>query len=219
MITKDSRGAEFIEHLRQYDCYAGLDLAAVRDLTAFVLAWLVNNVVYVYPWFFLPSEGLDERCQHDGVRYDIWAQQGFLELTPGPVTEWQYVVGRMKQLASELNIRQIAYDRYGARDTVAELRETGINTVPFNQSFVGMGAPSRRIEELIVSKKLVHTGHPILRWNMDCVRMERDYADNIRPVKPKRNMSSKRIDGVVAMIMAIAGAMEATPNSAPVELW
>jgi len=219
MITADFRGAAFIEHLKALPCYAGLDLAAVSDLTAFVLAWPLNDRVATYPWFFLPTEGLAERCQHDGVRYDLWARQGFLELTPGKVTEWQYVVGRIKQLAEALNIRSISYDTYGARDTVASLLETGIETKPFRQSYAGMGAPAKRVEALVMTGKLIHTGHPVLRWNMDCVRMERDYADNIRPVKPKRGMSSKRIDGIVAMIMAVGGLMDAEQNAGPVEFW
>ena len=219
LLTHDLRGAAFIEPLKPYECYGGLDLAAVSDLTAFVLAWDVNSIVYVYPWFFLPTDGLEERCQHDGVRYDVWARQGFLELTPGKVTEWQYVVGRIKQLAEALRIRQIYYDAYGARDTVAALLETGIETTPHRQSYLGMSPPAKRVEELLLSKKLVHSGHPILRWNMDCVRMKQDEWDNIKPVKPMRNQSSKRIDGVVAMLMAVRGVMEAQGNASPVEFW
>jgi phage terminase large subunit-like protein len=194
----------FLERLRPYSCYGGLDLAAVSDLTAFVLTWPIDVHVYVYPWFFLPEEGIAERSKQDNVRYDLWAEQGFLELTPGVVTDWRYVTTRIKQLAAIFDIRQVAFDRYGARDTVADLMEEGIEVVDVGQGFVSMNAPTKAVESLVLSRRLVHTGHPILRWNIDCATLDQDASGNVKPVKPHRLKSNKRIDGVVALAMSVS---------------
>lgn len=172
-----------------------------------MLAWDIEGTTYLYPWFWLPSEGLYERGKRDNVPYVRWAEQGYLELTPGSVTDWRYVTARIKQLAAIFDIRCIGFDRYGARDTVADLMEAGISVEDIGQGFVSMNAPSQRLHGLALSRRLVHTGHPILRWNVDCCAVSQDPAGNIKPVKPNRQRGSKRIDGVVAAIMAIDCAM------------
>jgi phage terminase large subunit-like protein len=205
--TADPLGRLFLEKLRSYPCFGGLDLAAVNDLTAFVLAWQLRPWVYAYPWFFLPGDGLAARSKRDNVPYEAWARAGYIELTPGSVTDWRYVTERIKQLSKVLKIRQIAFDRYGARDTVSDLMEAGIEVADTGQGFVSMNAPARRLQELVLSRHLVHTGHPVLRWNLDCTTVDQDAAGNIKPVKPNRQKGSKRIDGVVALIMALNSLM------------
>lgn len=209
-----------LERVRPHPCYGGLDLAAVSDLCAFALAWPVETYVYAHAWFWLPEDGLAERVKHDNVPYDHWAKEGFLELTPGSVTDWRYVTSRIKQLSSEFDIRNIGFDRYGARDTVADLVEAGIEVEDVGQGYLDMNAPSKRLQELVLSRKLIHSGHPILRWNVDCTTVAQDPAGNIKPVKPERHRGSKRIDGVVALIMAISRAAE--DNTLPLpkaEIW
>lgn len=195
---------KLLASLAKVPCYGGLDLAAVSDLTSFVLAWPIKDRVYVYPWFWLPADDLADRSKRDGVHYDVWSQQGFVELTPGNVTDWRFVVDRIKQLKRLFNIREIAFDRYGARDTVADLMEAGLEVVDTGQGYISMNAPSKALQELVLSRKLVHTGHPVLRWNVDCTTVDQDAAGNIKPVKPNRQKGSKRIDGVVALIMALS---------------
>lgn len=212
--TKDRTGQHFLSRLRRRPCYGGLDLAAVNDLTAFVLAWPVRNILYLYPWFWLPVDDLADRCKRDNVRYDLWAKQGCLELTPGNVTDWRFVTARIKQLAQIFDVREIGFDRYGARDVVSDLQDEGLNVVDIGQGYVSMNAPSRRLHELVLSKRLVHTGHPVLRWNVDCCSVQQDPAGNIKPVKPDRQRGSKRIDGVVAAIMAVDCAMRAEDSGA-----
>lgn len=193
--------------LRDVPCYAGLDLAAVNDLTAFVLAWPVGEKVFVRPYFWIPSGGLADRCKRDNVRYDHWAKDEHLELTPGNVTDWRFVSQRIQQLAQQFKIAQIGFDRYGARDTVSDLGDVGLNVVDIGQGYLSMSAPAKRVQELVLSRNLVHDGHPVLRWNVDCCSVSSDPAGNIKPVKPERHRSSKRIDGVVATVMAIDGLM------------
>lgn len=208
-------GRVFLARLQRRACYGGLDLAAVNDLTAFVLAWPVRQYVYLYPWFWLPADDLVDRSKRDNIRYDVWAEQGFLELTPGAVTDWRFVTARIKQLAKIFDIRKIGFDRYGARDTVADLMEDGIEVADIGQGYVGISAAAKRVQTLVLSKCLVHTRHPILRWNVDCTTVDQDPAGLIKPIKPNRQKSTKRIDGVVAATMAIDCIMRQEAEAEP----
>jgi phage terminase large subunit-like protein len=202
--------------LRSYPCYGGLDLAAVNDLTAFVLAWPIGGRVYVHPWFFLPDDGLAERGKRDNVEYVRWAQEGYLILTPGNATDWRHVTEHIKMMSREYDIQSVGYDRYGAVDVAADLNEHGIKVEPLGQGYISTNAPCKRLEQLVLTRKLVHSGHPILRWNMDCTTISSDPAGNIKPIKPDRQKGSKRIDGVYALWMAIRQAMDATDVTAGV---
>jgi phage terminase large subunit-like protein len=208
-------GRVYLARLKRRPAYGGLDLAAVNDLTAFVLAWRVLGYVLIYPWYFLPEDDLAARSKRDNVNYRHWADCGYLELTPGAVTDWRFVTARIKQLAQILDIRQIGFDRYGARDTVADLMESGIDVADIGQGFVSMNAPAVRLQQLVLSRHLIHTGHPILRWNVDCTTVIQDPAGNIKPVKPNRQKTSKRIDGVVAAIMALDCLMKHEEQPTP----
>jgi phage terminase large subunit-like protein len=125
------------------------------------------------------------------------------------VTDWRFVTERIKQLAEQFQIREIGFDRYGARDTASDLSEAGIDVVDVGQGYLDMSPACKRLEELVLSRRLKHSGNPVLRWNIDCCSVSADPAGNIKPVKPERNKSSKRIDGVVASAMAVGRAMSA----------
>ena len=197
-------------------CYGGLDLAAKRDLTAFALMWRFDQLHYVHCWFWLPEKNLKERVQRDNVRYDLWAEAGHLELTPGPVTDWRYVTERIKQIAKKYRVVEIAYDRYGARDTSGDLIDAGLTLVEFAQGPLSFNAPCRRFEELVLRREIVHNGNPLLRWNVDCCTVRADANENLRPDKPDRLRSSKRVDGVVATLMALGRVMHAQE---PAQVW
>lgn len=198
------RGAEPIDEsiLEGIPAIGGLDLAAVSDLTAFVLVWNVNGYLYVKPWFFLPEDGLAERSKRDGVKYEAWVQAGFIELTPGSATDWIFVTDRIRGLARRFNVRDIAFDRYGGRDVASRLADDGFEVIDFGQGFLDMSPPCKRIEQLAQTGKIRHGGNPVLRWNIACSTVAVDAAGNIKPVKPDRRKSNKRIDGVIAMAMA-----------------
>lgn len=204
-----------LESLREYPCYGGLDLASNSDLTAFVLAWPVDDKVYCYPWFFISGHELAARSRRDGVRYDLWAENKLIELTPSETTDWRFVVARILQLAQKFKIRSIGFDRFGARDTAAALKEEGLDVQDCGQGFLSMSAPSKRLEALALSKKLVHSGHQILRWNLSCTTIASDAAGNVKPDKPNVNRSSKRIDGIVALAMALDRIMRRPPENPP----
>src|SRR4051812_12776586 len=122
-ITKDRDGWTFLDQLKEYPCYAGLDLSRTTDLTAFVLAWHIGEKVYCYPWFFLPSDDLNERSKHDGVPYTEWLEQGYLEVCQGSVVDTRYVTSRIRDLASVFKIKEVGFDSWGSPDVVRELSE------------------------------------------------------------------------------------------------
>lgn len=200
------------EKLLATPAYGGLDLAAVNDLTAFALWWRVEEIFYSKVWYFLPADGLAERSRRDGVRYDLWAEQGLIELTPGNVTDWEFVTERIAQLARKFTIRQIAFDRWGARDVVSRLQKEGMEVVDWGQGYNDMSPACKRVEQLALSEKIRHGGNQLLRWNIDCCSVSQDPAGNIKPVKPDRRKNTKRIDGVVAMVMAAGAHMKANPE-------
>jgi len=212
LITGDRGALAFLDYLKPFPCYGGLDLAAVSDLTALVLAWPLGDRVAVYAWYWIPGDDLAERSKRDDVTYGAWSKAGHVELTPGSVTDWRYVTSRIKQLARVFKIREIGFDRCGARDTVADLMESRIEVVDVGQSFISMNAPCKALEGVVLSKRLIHTGHPVLRWNLDCTTVDQDAAGNIKPVKPNRQKGSKRIDGIVALVMALSRLQAAVPK-------
>jgi phage terminase large subunit-like protein len=183
-------------------CFGGLDLAAVRDLTAFALCWPHQGKVYYRAWGYMPEAAMRDKILSDGVRYDLWAQGGHIRTTPGNVTDWRHVVAHITELAGEYNIQGIAYDRWGARDTAQELQAAGLNVVQFGQGFGSMSPAAKRFESLIHERALVHDGNPVFRWCVDCTEITSDAAGNIKPVHSDRRRESTRNDLVIAAVMA-----------------
>lgn len=192
-----------LEHLAGRACYGGLDLSATIDLTAFVLNFPVEDRFALVPYFFVPGEGLVERERRDRVPYRAWAERGLLEITPGPTTDYRYVVGRVLEAAKRFRLKIVGYDRWGAADLVTQLEQNGLEVARFGQGYSSMSAPTKRLQELVLQRRIMHGGHPVLRWNAECTTVASDPSGNIKPVKADRLKSSRRIDGIVAAIMAL----------------
>lgn len=186
-------------------CYGGLDLSTVIDITANLLAFpMLDDEIWLLADFWLPEEGLQERCRRDMVPYDVWAKQGFIKLTPGDVIDYAFIRHRIKELFELYQLAEIGHDPWNATDIVTRLTEDdGLTLVPIRQGWASLSAPSKEFEKRVLGKKLRHNGNPVLKWMMDCCSIRSDPAGNIKPVKPDRAKTSKRIDGIVAAIMAI----------------
>lgn len=198
------------EGLAGQPCWGGLDLAATNDLTAFVLVWRrAAGGYWVRPWFWLPGEGLGERARKDRVPYDVWHQQGLLTVTEGNVTDYDVIREDLRALAERYAIREIAFDRWNSTQLVTQLRADGATMVAMGQSIPSLAAPTREVERLVLEGSLAHGGTPILRWMVGNVAVEQDSAGNRKPSKGK---SRERIDGVVALVMALGRAMVHTPE-------
>ena len=136
--------------------------------------------------------------------YDIWERQGFLKTTEGNVVHYGFIESFIEELGEKYNIREIAFDRWGAVQMSQNLEGMGFTVVPFGQGFKDMSPPTKELMKLVLEKRVAHGGHPVLRWMMDNVFIRKDPAGNIKPDKEK---STEKIDGAVAMIMALDRAI------------
>lgn len=183
-------------------CYAGLDLSASRDLTAFVLAFPHDEGYDIITQFFLPSDGLREKAKTEKVPYDLWADQGFLTVIDGPVIVPAMVAQAVAEASERYNIQLLAYDRWRINDFQRELDNIGaqIPMTPFGQGYKDMAPAVDKLERLVAERKLRHGGHPIMNMCAANAVTERDPAGNRKLTKAK---SSGKIDGLVALAMAL----------------
>ncbi len=195
------------DDLRGRVCYGGLDLSSTTDITAFVLVFppLDEEDKYVIiPYFWIPEDTLDLRVKRDRVPYDVWERQGYLQTTEGNVIHYGYIEKFIESLGERFNIREIAFDRWGAVQMVQNLEGMGFTVVPFGQGFKDMSPPTKELMKLTLEQRIAHGGHPVLRWNMDNIFVRTDPAGNIKADKEK---STEKIDGAIATIMALDRAI------------
>lgn len=188
-------------------CYGGLDLSSTTDITAFALVFppeTEDGIYKVMPYFWIPEEMLDLRVRRDHVPYDIWKQQGIIETTEGNVIHYGYIEKFIEALGERYNIREIAFDRWGAVQMVQNLEGMGFTVVPFGQGFKDMSPPTKELMKLVLERRIAHGGNPALRWMVDNIAVRTDPAGNIKADKEK---STEKIDGAIAMIMALDRAI------------
>lgn len=181
-------------------CWGGLDLSATTDLTALVLAFPLEGYVYAKAYAWCPQESMFRRERRDRVPYSAWARSGDIEPTEGNGVDYEVIRKRINELGERYNIQEIGVDRWNAEQLIGQLMGDGFEVKAFGQGFKDMSAPSKELERLTLERKLVHGGHPVLRWCASNVTIETDAAGNIKPSKKR---SIERIDAIVALVMAI----------------
>ena len=195
------------------ECYGGLDLARVNDLSAFMLLFpptqdpALENLAekwIVLSRFWVPEEDILRRSRRDRVPYEVWRDQRFLVATPGNATDFAFIEAEIIRLTGRYDLRELSYDRTFAGEIVQHLQDEAVKLVQFGQGFLSMAAPTAELERLSVSRLLWHGGHPVLRWNASNVAVRHDPAGNIKPDKER---SSERIDGIVAICNALGRAL------------
>jgi phage terminase large subunit-like protein len=208
------------EALKGRPCYGGLDLSTTTDISAFVLLFPPygdDPLWYVLPKLFLPEDAIAQRSKRDRVPYDVWARQGFFELTPGNVIDYDFIRAAIRELAEQYDIREIAFDRWNSSQLVTQLMADGFEMVKFGQGYESMNAPTKRLLELVLTGELAHGGHPVMRWSASNVRCTPDPAGNIKMDKGK---SREKIDPMVALDMATGRAILSAPEPAvAIEVW
>ena len=188
-------------------CWSGLDLSSSQDLTA--LVHVFPPLVEGEPWsvicrFWIPEDNLLERCKSDGVPYDTWQAEEYLEATPGNVIDYDWIFEQLEKDSQQFQIIEIPFDRWGAPMPIQMLQKMNFNVIDFGQGYQSMSPPMKDLERLVASHKLAHGNNPVLTWMADNLIAKMDPAGNIKPDKAK---SKEKIDGIVALLMGLDRAM------------
>lgn len=192
-----------VDSLRGRWCVGGLDLASTRDFTAFALAFppeIEGGAVAVLPYFWLPEARLRDRLSATRMPLGAWVQQGLLRVTPGDVTDYDRLRQDILALGEQYEIREIAYDPWNATQLAVQLQEAGVTVIPTRQTLPALAAATRELLQLVEAGRLHHGGHPVLAWMAAQLAVETDNEGNL---KPSRRRSTDRIDGIVALVLAI----------------
>lgn len=190
-------------------CWGGLDLSNVSDITAYVLLFHENDRFLLLPHFWIPEEKMLEKIRKENINYDKWVAEGYVTVTPGNVIDYDFVKANILRIVADYDLRTSAYDRWNASQTIIDLQNEGMECNPFGQGYGSMSAPTKEFEKLVLTGKIEHFGNPVLRWMLASTLVKTDPAGNIKPDKEK---STQKIDGIVAAIMALGEWMTAQAN-------
>jgi phage terminase large subunit-like protein len=153
------------------------------------------------PRFFVPADAIANRVRRDRVPYDKWAREGALIATEGNVVDYDFIKAQILADAEMFQIERFGFDPFNATQVMIQLGQEGLLTEKVRQGFLSLSAPSKELERLLLSEMFEHGGHPILEWCASNVAIETDAAGNIKPSKAK---STEKIDGIAALVSALA---------------
>lgn len=185
------------------DCYIGLDLASTTDITAAVAVFPPYEPDGDYitdAMFWIPGENVIEKGRRDRVDYSTWIRNGYIIATPGNVVDYDLIRAWLNEYTKNYRTMEIAFDPWNAMQLVTQLQGDGFTMVPIRQGLASLTAPTKQVIALVESHRLNHRGNPVLRWMADNLEVTSDAAGNI---KPDKGSSRAKIDGMVALIMAI----------------
>lgn len=199
-------GSVNADGLRGRVCYAGLDLSTTTDITALALIFPPDDddgddLYRCLLRFWVPQEAIEPRSKRDRVPYDVWVRQGWIETTPGNVVDYDYILDAIDDDAARYDIRLVAYDPWGASKVANDLMDAGHEIAEFRQTIGNFSPAMKELQSVYLSGRLAHGNNPVLNWMAGNLVTWMDSNENIRP--DKKN-SREKIDGMVALIMALA---------------
>lgn len=186
----------------RYIVYMGFDLAAVSDLTAFTIMFVDpdEEKYYFKTWYYLPKRALDGK--YNSELYKMWAQKGFLTLTDSETTDYAYIKNDILYWYNNLEVQLVSYDSWNATSLVNDLIKEGLPMQSYSQSIGNFNRPTKELERLILSDKVVIDNNPITRFCFDSVELKVDINGN---AKPCGDHEKKKIDGVISMLNCLGG--------------
>jgi len=191
-------------------CIMGLDLSTSKDITAEVLCFLPKEKDEKYKFlfrFFIPKENIIDRERKDKVPYSLWVEQGLVIATPGKTINDDFIEQQIFKDAGKYEVEEIAFDPWKAQVFVNHLTDEGFTMVEMRQGFYTMAGPTDTFERKVLAEEIAHGDHPVMAWMVSCTEVRSDNKGNFIAIKPKREATGKRIDGVVASIMALGRAV------------
>lgn len=196
LLEADFAGAE---------CIIGLDLASKIDLAASMKVFERDGHYYAFGRYYLPSATVEGSANS---QYDGWARRGLLTTTEGNVTDFGVIKDDLRADANSFLVREVPFDPWQATQLASEMLAEGLPMVEYRQTVQNMSEPMKQLEALVLSGRFHHNGDPILTWMVSNVVCHTDVKDNIYPRKER---AENKIDGVVALIMAIGRMIVVEP--------
>jgi phage terminase large subunit-like protein len=202
---KEQTEAIHDDHLVGLPCFAGMDLSRTTDFSSVVLLFVETlpdgrRKYYAKPFYWLPAAGIHERSAKESQPYEQWAKDGLLDLCEGDHVQYQDVFEKFQQLRMTFSIREIAYDPYNAEFLVQALDKSGLTLSVFRQGPISFNSPLKDLQKVVNERMLVHGNHRILTWEASQLVVHEDRNANVTPDKSK---STRKIDGIVALTMAL----------------
>ncbi|MFU3955987.1 terminase large subunit [Pseudomonas aeruginosa] len=185
-------------------CWMALDLASKKDVAALVMLFEKAGQFYCTPRFYAPEAAAEEN-----EKYQNFALEGHLVLTPGSMTDYAFIEADILDLAKQIDLQDSAFDDWQANYLITRLSNTSIPVVDFNQTVKSMSEPMKEVEARVIARTLWHDGNPVMTWMMGNVAAKIDAKENIYPRKENDNDPNCKIDGPVALIMAMGRALVA----------
>lgn len=188
------------------NCVLACDLATKTDIAAKIKLFEYEGEdgrtnYHVFCDFWLPRTAIDEARNEF---YEIWSDAGWLTLVPGGATDFRIIEDSIKQDFRHHNVVDAVFDPWQAAQMIQNLTEDGFLAAEYRQTVQNMSTPMKELEAMVIDGRLHHDGNPVLEWMVSNVVCHSDVKDNIYPRKQK---SSDKIDGAVALIMAIGRSM------------
>ncbi len=194
------------------DNYMGLDLGAVRDMTALAIFCPAKGELpaLLKVFFFVPEEQVEARKKE--VPYDQWVAAGHLIATPGNKFDSDFVRKKILDIQAEFGTAKVCFDPWNAYEIAANISEQGVTVTECRPSYANLNEPVRRIESMIIGGEIEIDFNPVLLWNFRNVVFDRNADDS---VKPNKKRSGEKIDGISATLAAVFGWLtnEVEPES------
>lgn len=223
----DRCGKETLDHLAAdldgLSCYVGLDLAATTDMAAAALLFPGDDEkLRVLMRYWVPEAMVSTLDKHTGGRMSVWVKQGLVRATEGDWIDLDTIERDLDAALSTFTCTKLGYDPWGATSVIQHLQAADLTCEPVPQTYAALSNPMNELLRLVRSNGIEHAGDPVLRWHADCIeaRSPKDQPDVLRPVKPNRQASTKRIDGIVAILNGLAVQMkDAEPQDLAANVW
>ena len=196
-LQKDLRLDDFVGK----PCWLGLDLSSKIDVAALAILFREGGSYTVFGRFYLPQDTID---RPENAHYQGWAHAGRLVATEGGVIDYARIEDDLRDLAGRFEIREIAYDPFQATQLSTRMAAEGFPMVEMRPTILNFSEPMKELEALVLRGRLRHDGDPVLTWMASNTVARPDAKDNIYPTK---EVAQNKIDGIVALIMALGRAM------------
>ena len=198
---------DVLAHFIERRCWVGVDLSMSTDLSAVACVFPTDDDGYeVLPFVWTPEALVRKRQLRDGMPYQQWADDGYIELSEGNVISGRAIKRRLEWCARMFDVQEFCFDPWNSREISVEMVDEGLPCVEVRQGFMSLSEPCKKVVELVANGKLHHGGHPITRWNASCLTA-RWNNDNMMFTKPEREKSHSRIDIISAAVNALHRAL------------